>query len=265
MWCTSMTIKVGRIPYLNSEPFYFDMARRGGFDFYELVPSALASPLEEGAIDAAPVPLVDCFRLEDRFLPVAGFCISTAEKSRSILLYSTKPITELTGARIGVTSETSTSLRLLKVLLTLKYQAQPEAYVTLQDPFDAFLLIGNEALRYRRGVRGYPYRYDLGEEWYKWTELPFVFARWIVRKDMDPKDIALIEDTLYVGLEDGVDDLYHTNEPRKELRMLPRDIVEYIRGFRYFMGLSEYKAAGLFRQYLAQVDPSVSPLGKGQL
>ena len=257
-----MTIRVARYPYLNSEPFYFDMARRGGFDFYQLVPSAVARALEEGEVDAGPLSLVDYFRLEDRFQPLAGFCIATVDRSQSVLFYSTRPITELSGARIGITPQTSTAGQLLKVLLTLKYQIQPEAYVGLKDPNDAFLIIGDEALARRRAVRGYPHRYDLGEEWNQWTGLPFVFARWVTRKDMDPKEFALIEDTLYVGLEDGVDALYHMSEPRDDLRMLPRHVMEYIRGFRYFMGLSEYKAAEHFRQYLSQVDPTVSPISK---
>jgi chorismate dehydratase len=262
-----MTIKVGRIPYLNSEVFYFDMMRRG-IELYDLVPSALAPALAAGEIGAAPVPLVDCFRMGDGFQPVAGFCIATVEKSRSVLLHSRRPITDLTGARLGITSETSTSVRLLQVLLTLKYQVKPGSHAILPPnptrtgdyggQFDAFLVIGDAALRHRRGVRGYPYRYDLGEEWFQWTQLPFVFARWMVRQDVDPKDIALIEDTLYVGMEDGVDALYHISEPREELRMLPRDILEYIRGFRYFMGLSEYKGMDLFQQYLTQIGPSLS-------
>jgi predicted solute-binding protein len=76
----------------------------------------------------------------------------------------------------------------------------------------------------------------------------------MARKDLDRKDIALLEDTLYVGLEDGVDALYHLNEPRDELLMLPRDVVEYIQGIRYFIGLSEQKAIDQFRQYLEQLD-----------
>jgi hypothetical protein len=75
-----------------------------------------------------------------------------------------------------------------------------------------------------------------------------------VRKDLDSKDIALLEDTLYVGLEDGVDSLYHLNEPREDLLMLPKDIVDYIQGLRYYVGLSEQKAIDQFRQYLEQLD-----------
>ena len=59
-----MPLRVGRIPYLHAEPFYFDMERRG-IVLYEMVPSALATALTDGEIDAGPVPVVDCFRLAD--------------------------------------------------------------------------------------------------------------------------------------------------------------------------------------------------------
>jgi chorismate dehydratase len=248
-----MAMRVGRVPYLHAEPFYFDMARRG-IELCELVPSALASAAENGEIDAGPVPLVDCFRLDDRFQAVAGFCIASLKQAGSIFLYSTKPIEGLHGAHIGVTDEASTAPRLLQVLLSLKYQVQPEAYVPLQASYDAFLLIGNQALRQRMGAPGFRHTYDLGEEWYTWTGLPFVFARWIVRKDLDPKDIALLEDTLYVGLEEGVEALYRLADPREDLLMLPRDIVKYIQGLRYYIGMSEQRAIDQFRQCLKQLD-----------
>ena len=102
-------------------------------------------------------------------------------------------------------------------------------------------------------MRGYPHRYDLGEEWHRWTNLPFVFARWMSRKDMEPKDSFLLADTLYVGLEEGVDSLFHLSEPRDNLLMLVRDVVEYIIGYRYFVGLSEQKSIALFRTYRDEV------------
>jgi chorismate dehydratase len=247
-----MPIKVGRVPYLDCEPFYFDMARRG-IETYEMVPSQLAPAAEKGEIDAGPVPLVDCFRLEDRFQPVSGFCIASTQRAGSIFLYSKQPIQELKEAHIGISDEASNSLPLLQVLLSLKYQVGPEAYVTLQEPHDAFLLTGNWALRQRRGVRGYPHKYDLGEEWHQWTGLPLVYARWIVRKDLASGDIAALEDALYVGLEDGMDVLCHSYDPRNDLLMLPRDIFEYLDGLTYFIGMSEQKAIHQFREYLNQL------------
>jgi chorismate dehydratase len=228
---------------------------RRGITLYEMVPSALAAAAAKGEIDAGPLPLVDCFRLEDRFEPVAGFCVASMKQSGSTFLYSSRPIAALDGARIGLTDEASTARRLLEIVLHMKYQVQPAAYGPLQAPHDAFLLIGNQALRLRGGARGFPHTYDLAAEWHTWTGLPCVFSRWMVRKDIHPKDRALLEDTLYVGLEEGVDALYHRAKPRDDLLMLPRDIVRYIQGFRYYIGLSEQQAVEQFRYCLAQLGP----------
>lgn len=250
-----MALKVGRIPYLEFEPFYFDMPHRGIL-LDDMVPSALAASAEQGQTDAGPVSLVHWWRLKDRFQPLEGFCVATTERSGSRLLYSKQPIQELTGARIAISGEAATSFHLLRVLLGLKYRVKPAAYVTLEEPNDAILLIGNAALRRRRGVRGYPHRYDLGAEWYGWTGLPFVYARWVARNDLAVKDIEQLEGALYVGLEDGVDALYHLAEPREDVLMLPRDVVEHIQVVRYYVGVSEQKAMDLFRQYLDQLDPA---------
>jgi chorismate dehydratase len=126
-------------------------------------------------------------------------------------------------------------------------------YVTLTDPYDAFLLVGNEGLRQRHGIEDYPHTYDLGEEWYQWTRLPFVFARWIVRKDLDPKAVAVLEDTLYVGLQDWADGLFRSSPAREDLLMHPRDILEYTQGIRYFIGVTEQRAMERFQYYLDQL------------
>ena len=247
-----MPINIGRIPDLNYEPFYFDMELRG-IHLHELVLASLGAALEKGEIDGGPVPSAECLRLEDRFDYVGGFCLAAWEKSGSVILHSQRPMAELKGARIGIPGDNAISGDLLRVLLAFKYQVQPQAYVPPEDPHEALLLDGEQGLRHRRGVRGYPHKYDLGEEWNRWTGLPFVFSRWMIRRDMDTADAALLLDTLYVGLEDGVDALFHLSEPRANLLMLAKDVVEYIRGYRYFMGLSEYKSVALFRGYLDQL------------
>jgi chorismate dehydratase len=229
------------------------MARRG-LALTELVPRAVAVAAANGEIDAGPVPLVDCFRLEDRFQPVAGFCIASIQDAGSSLLFSTKPIAALAGAHIGISDEASTAPRLLDVLLRLKYQVRTAAYGPLDASHEAFLLIGNQGLRQRMGAPDFPYTYDLGSEWHAWTGLPFVFSRWIVRKDVSPRDLAQLEEALYVGLEEGVDALCELAEPRPDLVMLPREIATYIQGFRYFIGRSEQQAIDRFRRYLQQLE-----------
>ena len=247
-----MALKVGRIPYMICEPFYFDTERRG-LQLVDTRPQTAAADIEQGIIDAALVPIGDTFGKEDRFQPVGGFCIACTDRAGSMFLYSRQPIAELSDARIAIAAEAVTAGKLLQALLALHYQVQPQAYVSPQEEHDAFVVSGDAGLRQRRGARGFPHRYDLGEEWYNWMRLPFVIARWMARREVDSKALALLEDTLYVGLEDGVDHLYHISEPRENLLMLPRDVVEYVQGIRYYLGMSEQKSIRLFRECLEKL------------
>ena len=247
-----MALTVGRVPHLNFEPFYIDMERRG-IQLRNVEPNNVARAIRDKEIDAGPVPLSDSFDLEDRAVPVSGFCLAAATRSGSNLLYSKKPIEELNGANVAASEVDPTTVQLLQVLLTEKFGAGFTGLVTPQEEHEALVISGDAALRRRRGMRGYPHRYDLGEEWHRLTELPFVFARWMARNDLEHGESLLLEDTLYVGLEDGVDSLFHLSEPRDNLLMLARDVVEYIIGYRYFVGLSEKKSIDLFRSYREQV------------
>ena len=248
-----MSLRVGRIPYLICEPFYFDTERRG-MQLVDTMPQRAAEEIEQGVIDAALVPVVDTFGKEDVLQPVGGFCIASTDRAGSVFLYSKVPIEELGGARIGLIEDSKTSVKLLEVLLKLKYQVEPGEYVGLRDEHDAFMVMGDRGLRQRRGARGFAHRYDLGEEWFNWTRLPFVYARWMARQGIDSKELAVLEDTLYVGLEDGVDTLYHIAEPRENLLMLPRDVVEYVQGIRFYLGMTEQKSMRTFREYMEQLD-----------
>ena len=252
-WYVYMKIRVGRLRYLNSEPFYYEMVR-DDIELYPMVPSAISPALEQDEIDAAPLPLVDYFRLQDRFGQLGQFCIATMEKARSVLLYSKRPVEDLEGATVGVTGETSTSRRLLEVLLTHKFQVKPASYVTLDEPSDAFLLIGDDALRRRHGFPSYDYRYDLGEEWYRWTRMPFVFALWVIRRDMSKKQASYLENVLYSCIDEGMEHMYTIGQMREDVRMSSREIMEYFQGFRYWAGVGEQKAIRHFKGYLNSLD-----------
>lgn len=247
-----MALRIGRIPYVSCEPFYFEMERRG-MVLSEVAPSAMAQATAQGEIDAGLMPLVDCFRLDERFRLLSGFCVATIRKAGSVVLHSKRPFEEMNGARIGISTEAASSFRLLQVLLALKYRLPSVAYVTLEDPHDAFLLIGNAGLLRRYGVSGFPYSYDLGEEWHQWTGLPFVFARWVVLKDVDRKEVAMLEDVLYNGLQDWADGLFRSSESREGVPMHPRDRLEYTQGIRYFIGVPEQRAMDLFQRYLGEL------------
>jgi chorismate dehydratase len=227
---------------------------RRGIELLPMTPSAISAAADAGEIDAGPVPLSDCDRFSDRFRPLSGFCIASISQSGSVFLHSSRPIDELSGSRIGVTGEAVAALDLLKVLLSLRYQVKPEAYVSLEETSDAVLHIGNQGLRNRRGVRGLSHDYDLGAEWYQWTGLPLVLARWMVRRDMEGAAAAILEDSIYTSLQDWSDGLFHLSDHRDSVRMHPQDILIYAQGLRYFIGVPEQKAIELFEEYRRQIE-----------
>lgn len=247
-----MAIRVGRVSQLSFEPFYIDMERRG-LELRDVGLNQVAEAIREGEIEGGPVPLTDSFGMEGFATPVAGFCLSSAARSGSNLVYSRVPLEDFKGGRVALSDVDPTTVQLLQVLLEKKYKVGTPELVQTSDEHDALVISGDAALRRRRGMRGYSHRYDLGDEWHKFTELPFVFARWMRRADMERRDAMVLEDTLYVGLEEGVDSLFHLSDPRENLLMLARDVMEYIIGYRYFVGLSEQKSIDLFRNYRDQV------------
>ena len=245
-----MPARVAQIPNLECEAFYYDMERRG-IQFVRLEANAVAAALRAGEIDAGPVPLVDIPLLEDRAAPVHGFCVASVTTSAFSLLYSRDPIESSGNLRIAVGSADSASVALLRVLLVQKHGVRFEAFVGEEEEHEAVLLTGNSALRRRRGNRGYPHRYDLGEEWNSWTGLPFVFSRWMMSRDMERQDRVVLEDALFVGQEDWINNLYKATGPRDDLFMLPREVLEYVQGLRFFIGVPEERSMTLFREKLA--------------
>ena len=248
-----MPIKVARIPNLECEAFYFDMERRG-IELRNMGPNAVAEALEQGEIDAGPVSLVDTFRLVPRAAPITGFCVASVARAASSLLYSKEPVEALNGGRIALGGGDTASVSLLQVLLTLKHEVRPETFVDPESDHDAILLTGNQALRNRRRLRGFPHRYDLGEEWQSWTGLPFVFSRWMASAEMERRDFVMLEDALFVGQEDWINNQYKATGPRDDLLMRPRDVLEYVQGLRFFIGVPEERAIALFQEKMALLE-----------
>jgi chorismate dehydratase len=248
-----MPINVARIPNLECEAFYFDMERRG-IELRNMEPNAVAEALEQGEIDAGPVSLVDTFRLAPKAVPISGFCVASVARATSSVLLSKAPIEALSGGRIALGDGDATSVSLLQALLTLKHEVRREVFVDQQSDHDAVLLTGNQALRGRRRARGFPHRYDLGEEWQAWTGLPFVFSRWMASSEMERRDFVLLEDALFVGQDDWINNLYRATGPRDDLLMLPREVLEYVQGLRFFIGVPEERAIALFQEKMALLD-----------
>ena len=98
--------------------------------------------------------------------------------------------------RVALDSSSRTSVALVKILLARQWKREPDYLEAKPDlpamleQADAALLIGDPALRFLLHAPGMPlpalenlHIYDLAEEWWRLTGLPFVFAVWAVRPE----------------------------------------------------------------------------------
>jgi chorismate dehydratase len=243
-----LMLRVGRISYLNVEPFFHAFP----WPIAEsLPPRALGEAVAERRVDAGPLALADCLRLEGTVTRLP-FGIVGPTRAQSVLLFSDRPIGELGGRRIAVTAETATSVRLLRILLAFRYEVPAPTLVGLDEAADAVLLIGDAALRLLRQGR-WPRRFchDLGEEWAVWTGHPMVFAAWAVRLDAPAAARSGLESALADALEAGLASLPAIAARRRDLGLSEGEITSYLESFRYRIGPDDEKAIGEYRRLLA--------------
>lgn len=178
-----MSAPIAMIPYANMAP-YRQLGEPGGCHFVPLVPSASIDALIASTVDAAAVPVGGLARLSGLVEPVGQFGIAARGPSMSVLLFSQYPIEQMQAPRtLRLTTESATSVRLLYLLMgtTLGFERLPVLAADGQQP-DAHLLIGDRALVENVSAKVWPYKTDLSEAWFERHGLPFVFARWVVRK-----------------------------------------------------------------------------------
>ncbi len=176
-------LRVGKVSYLNTEPLFY---RLEGFDIVEGSPTELVKDLREGKIDAGIVSSAEVFLNPELYRVLPGISISSRERVCSVLLLSEKPIEEV--RRVRITPSSLTSRYLLLYLLKEIYSQEVEEVVEGED---AFLSIGDDAIVEREN---FPYTYDLGEIWFREKGLPFVFALFLVRKEVP---LTSAKDLLY--------------------------------------------------------------------
>ncbi|WP_419664043.1 putative protein DUF178 [Desulfosarcina variabilis str. Montpellier] len=195
-----MSIPVAMIPYTNMAP-YRQLGPPPGCHFVSLVPRKSIDALRSGKVVAAAVPVGGLAMLGDTVETVGRFGIAAKGPCMSVLLFSRHPFEGMHAPRtLRVTSETASSVRLLYLLMGQVFGFDRLPYLAQAgQAADGELLIGDRAL-----VRGQvlqaddPYAYvtDLSQVWMQFNGRPFVFARWVVKKDAPPAIKAAINNWL---------------------------------------------------------------------
>jgi chorismate dehydratase len=190
-------MRVGSVPYLNAVPL-----TRGIEDQIVLSPpSRLAELLREDKLDAALVSVTEVL-FNERYDILDGIAVASLGEVKSVFLAHRTPLEET--RQIFCDPASLTSVNLLKVLLGER-GLQPE-FAPLPNYHDAafhdaVLLIGDPALNFLRAPHEHQV-WDLGAAWSELTGLPFVYAVWALRREVDTTQIRrALRDAKAFGLE----------------------------------------------------------------
>jgi chorismate dehydratase len=185
-------LRIGQIEYANCTPLFHVLKERfpcPDYEFISGVPSELNRLLASGEIDVCPCSSIEYALHASDYCIIPQLSISSDGAVASVLLFSRCPIEALQGQTILLSSESATSVNLLKILMKQRYDCSCRYVVTRQTAPDALedapalLLIGDAALRASLRESD-EYVYDLGALWRDWTGLPFVFALWLCRQQV---------------------------------------------------------------------------------
>ena len=249
---------VGKIPYLNSVPFYHAFEKRQ-FKILPISPRRMGLLSEKGQIDAGLFSLMDYFKQEDQ-LELLNWCIATRDQVKSVMLFSNHGWLDLDGKLIGITDETATSVKLLQILLEKKYSVKAtfeRMHVGVNDysKYDAVLLIGDQALYCnKQGLEGFELVFDLAKEWYDWQKLPFVFAVWAAKKSLSQESKHELSEIIEQSLSSSENRLGGIGEAHgKEIGLRTHEVEEYLEGFNYRLGEREREAMRVFHSLAEKI------------
>jgi chorismate dehydratase len=181
-------IRVGAVSYLNTKPMLYGIKRHPILNEIELIedyPSKIAQLLIDDKIDVGLIPVAATTKLKTWHI-VGDYCIGCNGPVASVCLFSEVPIEEVETVMLDYQSRTSVNLA--KILLKEHWKknvvlvdARGEDYRKQIRGTTAGVVIGDRALEQRQHNK---FIYDLGDEWKKFTGLPFVFAAWISNKEL---------------------------------------------------------------------------------
>lgn len=237
------TERLGIVSYTNVAPLHWQLTPWENAQFVRGVPTELNEMLLEGSIDLTLVSSVEFIRHRDKLRALPDFSIATLGPVQSVMLFHWEPWEKLGGKKIAVTTDSATSIELLKVLLretniSAEFVGMKPDLEKMLESCDAALLIGDTALKEavaKRSINGKtPYQTDLGEAWYRLTTLPFTFAVWASRKDNPPSKAFV--DKLREAREYGLGHLSDVAEFEANQLGLPKNVIQrYLANFRYYL------------------------------
>ena len=246
-------VRVGAVSFLNTKPLIYPLLEDPQFPGSEAielslaVPSRLAVELKDGDLDVGLIPIIEYFRADIEYKIIRGISICSRGPVLSIQLLSRVPIPAIRSIALDTSSRSSRAL--VQIVLAERYNLHPELHSCPPtiDPqeadTEAVLLIGDAALS-RLGATDYTL--DLGAEWTTLTGLPFVYACWVARGDVE---LGPIPQTLLNAKERGIDKIPDITRIESQRLGFPESLCRDYLTKHIFYELGDYEIAGLKKFY----------------
>ena len=179
--------RLGCVSFLNAKPLVHGHSR----EVRLMPPAEIARRLADDRLEGGLCPVFAWLQQPARYAGVDGIGIACRGAVHSVILAHRGPLSGL--QRIRLDGASRSSAHLLRVLLAEYHDRRPE-FIDLPEPAsglerlartgEGMLLIGDAAIRFRRRSQPGVEVLDLGAEWQRCTGLPFVFAVWLLRREL---------------------------------------------------------------------------------
>lgn len=239
--------RLGIVSYTNVAPLHYRLEPWEQCRFVTGVPTELNRALLEGEIDLTLISSIEFLRHRNQLKALPDFSIATLGPVYSVMLFHWQAWEHLSTKRIALTTDSATSVELLKVLfrsrgIEAEFVPMKPDLSSMLESCDAALLIGDRALQEAVAKRSFkgrqPLLTDLGEAWYRLTRLPFTFAVWASRKDKPPS--AMLVAKLRAARAYGLGHLADVAKKDAEKLGLSEAVVQqYLANFRYYLELPD--------------------------
>jgi cyclic dehypoxanthinyl futalosine synthase len=253
---TSPQLRIAAVAYLNARPLCEGIDREPASARFRLdcaTPSEVARQVAEDEAHFGLMPVAAAAAIGDLSM-VRGCAVGARGAVRSIAIVADRPIESVDELAVDLSSRTSVVLA--RLVLRHRFGGReprligcsPREAIASVGGVRGALVIGDPALE----IEGrFEHALDLGQAWWEWTGLPFVFAAWCGRSGaLSSDDEKLLQEAKRQGLDrrDAMADEHaeRTGLLAASLRAYLRDAIRYDLGDEERRGLERFyeEAAG---------------------
>lgn len=197
-----MILRVATVKYLNALPFLNalkELELQNLVELTEAAPSECADLLKQDLVDIALIPVAAISDFSKLVL-VSNYCIACDGAVRTVKLFSDYPVESIQQIILDESSRTS---NLLVQILCRDFWKRSDIIFSKPESKNpilksGFVKIGDEVFNLENQ---FAYEYDLGQVWKEFTGLPFVFAIWVSKKDLDKDHAQFLNERFQANLK----------------------------------------------------------------